>query len=256
MAAPTHARLRGAKPYDSRRGSMPFIHFKRVAASALLISTAALLVACGTEPVGPGYYRVVSGDTLMKIARANHQSLANLKRWNNLSNPDALEVGQVLRVTPPGSAASSGAVVSTTPAPGNAASPPSDTGSIVQPAARIALIWPAPGKVERGFDGAQSKGIDITNGAGTIVVAAATGTVVYAGDGLRGYGQLVILKHDNDFLTAYAHNRALLVKEGQVVQQGQQIAEMGDTDSDHVALHFELRYNGHSIDPARYLPPR
>lgn len=238
---------------------MQVIPFRRLAASALLISTAALLAACGTGPLDPGYYRVESGDTLMKIARANHQSLASLVRWNNLSNPDALEVGQVLRVAPPNrAAASNGAVVSTAPSSDSTAPPPSDNsaGVNVQPATRISLVWPAPGKVERGFDGNQSKGIDITNGAGTIVVAAATGTVVYAGDGLRGYGQLVILKHQNDFLTAYAHNSALLVKEGQTVQQGEQIAEMGDTDSDHVNLHFELRYNGHSIDPARYLPPR
>ncbi|KOS75987.1 peptidase M23 family protein [Burkholderia mallei] len=108
----------------------------------------------------------------------------------------------------------------------------------------------------RSFDGSKSKGIDIANTAGTPVIAAAAGTVVYAGNGLRGYGNLLIVKHDADFLTTYAHNRALLVKEGQTVAQGQKIAEMGDTDNDRVALHFELRYGGRSIDPARYLPSR
>jgi murein DD-endopeptidase MepM/ murein hydrolase activator NlpD len=101
-----------------------------------------------------------------------------------------------------------------------------------------------------------SKGVDIANAPGTPVVAAANGTVVYAGNGLRGYGNLLIIKHNANFLTAYAHNRALLVKEGQNVTQGQTIAEMGDSDSNRVALHFELRYDGKSIDPARYLPPQ
>jgi murein DD-endopeptidase MepM/ murein hydrolase activator NlpD len=110
--------------------------------------------------------------------------------------------------------------------------------------------------VVRGFDGNNSKGIDIANAAGTPVFAAASGTVVYASNGLRGYGNLLIIKHNADYLTAYAHNRSLLVKEGETVQQGQKIAEMGDSDNDRVMLHFELRYAGRSIDPARSLPPR
>ncbi|MBN3804124.1 peptidoglycan DD-metalloendopeptidase family protein, partial [Paraburkholderia sp. Ac-20336] len=110
--------------------------------------------------------------------------------------------------------------------------------------------------VIRRFDGANSKGIDISAAAGTPVVAAASGTVVYAGNGLRGYGNLLILKHNADYLTAYAHNRVLLVKEGESVKRGQKIAEMGDTDTDRVMLHFELRYQGRSIDPSKELPPR
>ena len=120
----------------------------------------------------------------------------------------------------------------------------------------ISLIWPATGNVVRGFDGNNSKGIDIANAAGTPVFAAAGGTVVYASNGLRGYGNLLIIKHNADYLTAYAHNRSLLVKEGETVQQGQKIAEMGKSDNDRVMLHFELRYAGRSIDPARSLPPR
>ena len=108
----------------------------------------------------------------------------------------------------------------------------------------------------RRFDGSGSKGIDIAGSAGTPVVAAAAGTVVYAGNGLRGYGNLLILKHNADYLTAYAHNRVLLVKEGQSVTQGMKIAEMGDTDTERVMLHFELRYQGRSIDPSRALPTR
>lgn len=126
----------------------------------------------------------------------------------------------------------------------------------IAPASTISLIWPAQGSVIRGFDGKNSKGVDISNAPGTQVVAAAAGTVVYAGNGLRGYGNLLIVKHNADFLTAYAHNRALLVKEGQSVTQGQPVAEMGDSDTDRVMLHFELRYKGSSIDPSRYLPAR
>lgn len=223
---------------------------------------AAALAACGSAPVAPGYYRVERGDTVSKIARSHRQSVQNIVRWNNLSKPDAIEVGQVLRVAPAGSAAAASNSTRPGSAPGAAASgesartPSSAASSAAPPASTISLTWPTPGKVARGFDGANSKGIDIVNAAGTPIVAAAAGTVVYAGNGLRGYGNLLIVKHNADFLTAYAHNRALLVKEGQQVTQGQKIAEMGDTDNDRVALHFELRYRGRSIDPARYLPAR
>ncbi|MBN3765518.1 peptidoglycan DD-metalloendopeptidase family protein [Burkholderia sp. Ac-20365] len=224
----------------------------------------AALAACGSAPVGPGFYRVERGDTLYKIARSNRTSVQSLARWNNLSNPDSLEVGQVLRVAPPagtatagtsaarssaGTSASTSASASSAPR-GTAADAPSS------PASSISLIWPATGNVVRGFDGNNSKGIDIANAAGTPVFAAAGGTVVYASNGLRGYGNLLIIKHNADYLTAYAHNRTLLVKEGETVQQGQKIAEMGDSDNDRVMLHFELRYAGRSIDPARSLPPR
>ncbi|WP_179403256.1 peptidoglycan DD-metalloendopeptidase family protein [Burkholderia guangdongensis] len=226
-------------------------------------SSAALLVACGTAsvdssgPVGPGYYRVARGDTLYKIARANRQSVQNIVRWNNIANPDSIDVGQMLRVTPPGGAAtasspSTGSTGSTTSRPAQSAA----ADSSAPPANGISLIWPARGNVVRNFDGGKSKGIDIASAVGTPVVAAAPGVVVYAGNGLRGYGNLLILKHDGDYLTAYAHNRRLLVSEGQSVTQGQTIAEMGDTDNDRVALHFELRYAGRSIDPSRYLPAR
>ncbi|MBN3787371.1 peptidoglycan DD-metalloendopeptidase family protein [Burkholderia sp. Ac-20353] len=225
----------------------------------IVASVAALLAACGAAPVGPGFYRVERGDTLSKIARSNRQSVQNIVRWNQITNPDAIEVGQVLRVEPPpgttttSSSIGTGSAGRSRPAPATPAAPAE---SAVKPATSIALIWPAPGSVVRTFDGAKSKGIDIANSAGTPVIAAAPGVVVYAGNGLRGYGNLIILKHNADYLTAYAHNRALVVKEGQQVTQGQTIAEMGNTDSDRVALHFELRYGGRSIDPSRYLPAR
>lgn len=229
---------------------------RRLACAALV----ALLAACGSAPVGPGYYRVERGDTVSKIARSNRQSVQNIVRWNNLPNPDAIEVGQVLRVAPPAGTTSSVAAASTSRANRAAPTTPSaaddSPAPSAAPASSISLVWPANGSVIRGFDGRNSKGIDIANSAGTPVVAAAAGTVVYAGNGLRGYGNLLIIKHSGDYLTAYAHNEALLVKEGQSVAQGQQVAQMGSTDNDRVMLHFELRYQGRSIDPARDLPAR
>jgi murein DD-endopeptidase MepM/ murein hydrolase activator NlpD len=215
----------------------------------------AVIAACGTGPVEPGFYRVEQGDTVSKIARANRTTVQNITRWNGLSNADSIEVGQVLRVAPPGSTATASASAGTAPAAARA--PAAESGAAAaKPGPAVSLVWPAPGTVIRTFDGKNSKGIDIVNAAGTRIVAAADGTVVYAGNGLRGYGNLLIVKHDADYLTAYAHNRALLVKEGESVRQGQDIAEMGDTDTNRVMLHFELRYNGRSTDPARYLPPR
>jgi lipoprotein NlpD len=116
--------------------------------------------------------------------------------------------------------------------------------------------WPAKGKLVTGFsDTANLKGIDIAGAAGQAVVASAPGRVVYAGSGLRGYGKLVIIKHNKTFLSAYAHNRDILVKEGQQVSRGQKIAEMGSTDADQVKLHFEIRRLGRPMDPLKYLPP-
>ena len=117
-------------------------------------------------------------------------------------------------------------------------------------------MWPASGPVAAGFDESRSKGLAITGKPGDPVYAAADGRVVYAGSGLRGYGNLVILKHNNTYLTAYAHNQTLLVKEDQAVRRGQKIAEMGSTDAERVQLHFEIRKLGKPIDPARLLPPR
>lgn len=107
-----------------------------------------------------------------------------------------------------------------------------------------------------GFDEQKNKGLDIGGKAGDPVLAAADGRVVYAGAGLRGYGNLIILKHNNTYLSAYAHNQTLLVKEDQTVRKGQKIAEMGSSDSDRVKLHFEIRRQGKPVDPARYLPMR
>ena len=121
---------------------------------------------------------------------------------------------------------------------------------------RLDWLWPAKGKLVASFsETANLKGIDIAGASGDPVLASAPGRVVYAGSGLRGYGKLIIIKHNKTYLSAYAHNREILVKEGQQVTRGQKIAEMGNSDADQVKLHFEIRRLGKPMDPARYLPP-
>ncbi len=223
----------------------------------------------GAENAGkPGYYMVKPGDTMIRIGLENGQNWRDIARWNSLENPNLIEVGQVLRVVPP---ASEGVPVVTRPVvPGSvgiAAAPPASAarpgsalanGSAAPPASDedVGWIWPAQGTLVAGFDEAKNKGLDISGRSGDPVVASAEGRVVYSGEGLRGYGKLIILKHNNTFLTAYAHNKTLLVKEDQTVKRGQKIAEMGNSDADKVKLHFEIRRQGKPVDPAKYLPPR
>jgi len=244
------------------------MHFKTTRLVATL-ALAALLTACASSgPVSAGYYRVQRGDTLSLIAQRHGTTVRDLARWNNLSNPNAISVDQILRVVPPVPAFGnngSGPIHSSTQIGANhaaqnrAAAPPAHTGSepaAAAPATALGLVWPAEGQLVGRFNQGENKGIDIAGTAGAPVFAAAAGKVVYAGNGLRGYGNLLIIKHNADYLTAYAHNRTLLVKEGQSVTSGEQIAEMGDTDSNRVMLHFELRYQGRTIDPLSSLPPR
>ncbi|WP_028104443.1 peptidoglycan DD-metalloendopeptidase family protein [Pseudoduganella violaceinigra] len=120
----------------------------------------------------------------------------------------------------------------------------------------LTWTWPSDGRIVGQFDEGKNKGIDIAGRAGQQVLAAERGKVMYAGSGIRGYGNLVIVKHSNSLLSAYAHNRAILVKEGQEVRRGQAIAEMGDSDTDTVKLHFEIRQQGKPVDPSKFLPNR
>jgi lipoprotein NlpD len=121
---------------------------------------------------------------------------------------------------------------------------------------KLSWMWPSDGKVVATFDEGKNKGIDIAGKPGQQVMAAGAGKVMYAGSGIRGYGNLVIVKHSNSLLSAYAHNRSIVVKEGQNVNKGQMIAEMGDSDADSVKLHFEIRQQGKPVDPSRFLPTR
>jgi lipoprotein NlpD len=213
-----------------------------------------------SEATPPGYYRVKRGDTLARIALDNGQSPRDLAQWNNMPNPNQIEVGDLILVKPP--AGSRAAVRSPvkpaantdtvkTDSPKVDASKP-DTSKEIVAEPGIRLSWPAKGKVSDDFS-EKTKGIDIAGKLGDPVTAASDGKVVYAGNSLRGYGNLVIVKHDNTYLTAYAHNRTLLVKEGDTVKKGQKIAEMGDTDTNSVKLHFELRVNGKPVNPTPYL---
>lgn len=121
---------------------------------------------------------------------------------------------------------------------------------------KLSWMWPSNGRIIATFDEGKSKGIDIAGKLGQQVMAAGPGKVMYAGSGIRGYGNLVIVKHSNSLLSAYAHNRAILVKEGESVAKGQAIAEMGDSDADTVKLHFEIRQQGKPVDPSKFLPSR
>jgi lipoprotein NlpD len=214
-------------------------------------------------PTPPGYYRVKRGDTLIRIALDQGQSYRDIVRWNNLTDPNLIEVDQLLLVRPPANAMTVKPLTSAaaTPAPQKMAeqrvTPPAEPKiEAVKPDAPppgIRLSWPAKGKVVEDFIDGKNKGIDIAGKLGDPIQAASDGRVVYAGNSLRGYGNLVIVKHDNTYLTAYAHNRNLLVKEGDAVRKGQTIAEMGDTDANSVRLHFELRVNGKPVDPLPFL---
>ena len=261
----------------------------------------------GAENAGkPGYYSVRAGDTLIRIGLENGQNWRDIARWNNIDNPNVVEVGQVLRVVAPGqdaaaatargvpqarvearpldSAAAAPAVPASvavaarpasavapgvtvaaaavpTAAPATAAATATATAPVATASVRdgdddVTWAWPAAVAVAAPFDDARSKGLVFAGKAGDPVLAAADGRVVYAGSGLRGYGNLLIVKHNNTYLTAYAHNQSLLVKEDQVVRRGQKIAEMGASDAERVQLHFELRKLGKPIDPARLLPAR
>lgn len=260
---------------------------KRLALSGALLASL-ILVGCGTSlnraPVGdssasvntsapavnqPGFYTVRPGDTLIRIGLESGQSWKDIAAWNQLANADVIEVGQVLRVAPPNGSAvasASGAAVVAQPISsgsvqpvGSASSAASSSSASSAPAANasgLSFVWPANGPLLAGFNEATNKGYDIGGNAGDPVMAASDGRVVYAGAGLRGYGNLIILKHNDQYLTAYAHNRALLVKEDQTVKKGQKIAEMGNTDADRVKLHFEVRRQGKPVNPAGYLPRR
>jgi lipoprotein NlpD len=214
-------------------------------------------------------YRVAPGDTLYSIAWRLDLDPDALVRWNDIANPNRIFVGQALRVKPPavslaGSPRTSGAV------PPATAKPPTTTTPIVQPVIAEAKPnkpitrtttdagwrWPAEGKTTRAVSASGSIGLEIKGPRGQPIKAAKAGEVVYGGSGLRGYGQLLIIKHDELFLSAYAHNDKLLVSEGQRVESGQPIALMGDSEASEVMLHFEIRKGGKAVEPLQYLPQR
>lgn len=242
----------------------------------------------------PEFYTVKTGDTLYSIALEFGLDYRELANWNGIE-PSRIRVGQQLRLTPPRGAvatplrttpgtveaqplgAERGAAGGARVEPRGVRVPYSDqayaqmSGAKPEPAAKPAPAeprtdkpvagddvdwsWPVSGKIITPFNDASSKGIAIAGKMGQAVMAAGSGRVIFSGTGIRGLGKLIVIKHNEKFLSVYAHNRELLVKEGQSVSKGQKIAEMGDSDSDQVKLHFEIRRLGKPVDPTALLPP-
>ncbi len=280
------------------------------------------------KPADGKIHTIQKGDTLISIALANGLDYRELAAWNNLENPNAIKLGETLRLTAPGSvndisATSSASTSSTQPQPGAPVTAPLIFTNVPTPAATplvnsdklktepkatklaytdaayakalaesagaaaasvpanalpvaptqvappvsvvtappasddVEWAWPIQpvpkGKIVAVYTDA-NKGIDIAGIKGTPVLASAPGKVVYSGAGLRGYGRLVIIKHNATWLSAYAHNEKILVTEGEEIKKGQKIAEMGSSDADQVKLHFEIRKQGKPLDPLQYLP--
>lgn len=280
-----------------------------VTSGKLVVATVA-----GAGEVRPGFYMVKKGDTLYSISLDHGQNYRDIAAWNNLDDPNKIQVGQQLRVSPPEGAApvavakpiagpapvearplgAAGAATANTdtlkkepkagkqpyseaawaqaqkpesaPAP-VAEKPTEKPAEKPAPVAAVPALaatgddavdwtWPAAGKVSAGFVEGSNKGVDIPGKAGDPVHAAAAGKVTLVSNALRGYGNLVVIKHNTSYLSVYAHNSKILVKEGQSVTKGQKIAEVGSSDTDMPKLHFEIRRQGKPVDPTKYLPAR
>ncbi len=208
-----------------------------------------------------GYHTIRKGDTLYSIAFMYGYDHRTLARWNGINSPYPIYTGQKLRLTPPKKSTSSktakttkrSTAKKTSKTATSKSSQPSKTSKANR---RLYWRWPARGKVvERFKAGVPGKsGINIAGKRGQAVYAAEHGSVVYAGSGLRGYGKLIILKHNNTYFSAYAHNSRIRVKERQTVKKGQQIADMGSSGTERNMLHFEIRRNGIPVNPLKYLP--
>lgn len=232
---------------------------RAIGAAFLVMLAACATPSNSTAPANSAaYYRVKEGDTLLHISRRFGQSTYDLIRWNKLSNANEISAGMLLRVQPPFHDASTKGREAPSRGDSRGVSKPApyigSAASASAPVHGISLIWPARGKLLASYNGSSSRGLVITGESGSPVVAAAAGTVAYANSGLRGYGKMVIIRHDRDFLTIYAHNSKLLVKQGEHVRQGQRIADMGNTDARRVELYFELRHGGQPVNPMGVLP--
>jgi lipoprotein NlpD len=203
--------------------------------------------------VPAGFYRVNPGDTLQSIAGAYGQRTQDVASWNGLTTASPVAPGQVLRVAPP--AVAQGAAV---PAPAPSAATPAVPALNPSPApgasAQGVLAWPLRGPVIKPFVPGKTKGIVIGGRPGEPVRAAAAGRVVYAGTGIEAYGPLVIIKHDDTLITAYGQNGKLLVQEGDAVAQGQPVGEVGADGTGAPSIQFEVRKDGHPVDPLAWLP--
>jgi lipoprotein NlpD len=263
----------------------------RAVASPARPPAPAVAAQAAPQPAPDGFYVVKRGDTLYSIALDHGADYREVAQWNGLDDATKINVGQLLRVQPPqdrrtevGAARVPGPIESrpidavpqaqgqgqgdgaarTEPkavrlpySKENAALVSREGAAEAKGDARAdtgGFVWPAKGKVIAGFSEPRSKGIDIDGKAGDPVVAAAAGRVTYIGTGIPGLGKLVVIKHDNGFITVYAHNREIVVKEHQAVARGEKIAELGATDADRPKLHFQIRKGSAPVDPMRYLP--
>lgn len=219
------------------------------AGSWLLVAAALALGACsGARPAhweAPATYTVQPGDTLYSIAFRHGLDWRALAEWNGIDPPGYLiRPGRELRMRGPRRDGPAVTPAVRRPAPTTA--PPA-----VASADKVELRWPTDGAIA-----VSGKGIGITGKDGQAIVAAAPGRVVYSGSGLVGYGRLIIIKHNNQLLSAYGHNREILVEEGDEVEAGQRIATMGEGPGRRAMLHFEIRVDGRAVDPLDHLPAR
>lgn len=281
-------RIRSARPARCRSSADGEICFRikvpSVVSALILLFFMSVLSGCNTNaiysddlynpPVYWGTHVVKSGETLYGIAWRYGRDYRELGDANGIRPPWNLRAGQVLRLDrkgtirhaaksspPPRMPAataptSAGKAASRPPSRTPSSTPSRNTGS--QMVANINWRWPHAGTVIAKYStsGKVNKGIDIVGNPGDAVKAAADGNVVYAGNGLLGYGNLIIVNHNENYLSAYAHNRKILVQEGEDVKAGQVIAELGSSGTDRPMLHFEIRKNGNPVDPSRYLPRR
>jgi lipoprotein NlpD len=260
----------------SQHGPAPVVDGRGVGATAKPAPVAAPAARTAAPAVADGQYLVKKGDTLYSIALEHGADYRELAQWNGLDDPTRIRVGQLLQVRPPEPAAGAPVVgrigsrgveshaldtpqplakplppVAVAPA---VATAPAALPPVAKDPAGSEFIWPAKGKILARFAEPRSKGIDIDGKPGEPIVAAAAGRVTYTGSGIPGLGKLVVIRHDNGFITVYAHNRDILVKEQQTVSRGQKIAELGSSDSDRPKLHFQIRKGSAAVDPLRYLP--
>ena len=260
---------------------------QRLVVGLFLSATLALLAACSSSPksgvnvvdrngvaqrpaVTTGQYAVRRGDTLFSIAFRYGWDWKALAARNNIGAPFTIVPGQVIRFDGRSGSQPAGGTTSTvvSSSAGSKTTVIKRTGTVASAPAAAAPLpagpapkgwgWPSNGILIGKFssNGSLNKGIDIAGDLGQPVLAASDGSVVYAGSGLRGYGELIIIKHSDTYVSAYGHNRRLLVREGQQVKVGQTIAEMGSTGTDRVKLHFEIRRQGKPVDPLQFLPRR
>jgi lipoprotein NlpD len=240
---------------------------------ALILATGGLF---GCSSVPDGYYKIREGDTLSEIAVKQRVSLSALARWNGISPPYTIYAGRLLRVEPPDGAPvvitgnrsrgsksrASGGSGKTSRAPAVTASRPSAPEPVApgsrRAASGVAWEWPLNGSLKQGFrEGDRTRqGVRIACRAGEAVRATAPGSVVYSGSGLKGYGNLIILRHNDKYLSAYGFNRRLFAREGDSIKRGQTVAECGQGPGGSHLLHFEVRRDGVAVDPVLYLPPR